>query len=222
MAAQLSHIAHIAGAGDPQPVAPLSQRLWDLSFERLLPWQLDESVFVEFGTFDRALPFMQEHYGEIFGAGESGFLVEPMTEPKRRFCAEMDVFVFRAESETVGVILGHPTDWSSYYLRSAAFVRDYRGRGLMQRFAEHCWPLLREAGVDRIEAEVSTSNAPLLALQIKDGFVPTSMVTSERWGALLRMTRFLGPECKEVFRRQFSTMPLRTVEFDPKKNRSRS
>jgi GNAT superfamily N-acetyltransferase len=205
-----------------QSLPPLSLRLWDLDWNRHLPLQLDEGVSVEFGTFDKALPFMQEHYGEIFGTPESLFLVEPMTEAKRRFCAEMDSFLFRAEGRTVGILLAHPTDWSTYYVRTTAFVEEYRGRGFMRMFLVHFWAALRAAGVARVESEASPANIPVLSLQMKEGFVVTSAGSSERWGATVRLTKFLSPEPENVFRRQFCSMPTRTTAFEPKPDRSRS
>jgi RimJ/RimL family protein N-acetyltransferase len=199
---------------------PLSLRLWDIDWRPLFPQKLDEGVMVEWATFDAALPFIRENYGEIFGPEESAFLSEAPTEAKRRFCAEMDVFLFRAEGRTVGLHLAHPSDWSTYYLRSAAFVKEYRARGLMQAFAERFWPVLEQAGVARLEVEVNSSNLPSIALMTKVGFSVTSMTTSERWGALVRLTKFLRPECKDVFRRQFCCMPSRTTDFDPKRDRS--
>lgn len=213
----------LSTATTPQPLAPLSLRLWDLDWNRKLPWQLDDAVSVESGSFDQALPFMQEHYGEIFGGTEeSRFLVEPMSEAKRRFCSELDIFLFRADGRAVGILMGHPTDWSTYYIRSTAFIEEYRARGLMRIFLVPFWKALRDAGVDRVESEVSPTNKPTLALQMKEGFIVTSAGMSERWGAVLRLTKYLSSEPERVFARQFCSMPTRTTSFDPQRDRSRS
>src|SRR5688572_8854292 len=115
----------------------LSQRLWDLDWSRILPWQVDDEVTIEHATFDDASPFIHAHYAAIFGSSDGRFVAEPMTPAKRRFCSEMDFFVFRSklreleqpgEGGIVGVFSAHPTDWSTYYMRSAAYLRKYRGR----------------------------------------------------------------------------------------------
>jgi acetyltransferase (GNAT) family protein len=209
-------------AAPRQPPVPLSMRLWGLDWSRILPWTIDDAVSVDPGSFEQALPFMQEHYGEIFGGGEGRFLAEPMTEAKRRFCAEMDILFFRANGAAVGIFIGHPTDWSTYYIRSTAFIEEYRARGLMRIFLVAFWRTLREAGVARVESDVSPSNQPTLALQMKEGFVVTGAGTSERWGSILRLTKFLSPESEEVFARQFCSMPDRTIKFDHHQARSRS
>jgi len=81
---------------------------------------------------------------------------------------------------------------------------------------------LRAAGVARVETEASVVNVPVIALQLKEGFVITAHESSERWGALVRLTKFLSPEPDRVFRRQFCAMPERTTGLDPKGERSRS
>jgi hypothetical protein len=197
-----------------------SRRLWGLDWSRRLPWQLDD-VTVEWGSIDEALPFVAERYAEIFGADDGRFFAEPMSEAKRRYCAESDVFLFRADGETVGLVLAHPTDWSTYYVRSTALLAEYRARGILPRFLEHFYGPLREAGVERIESDCSPSNQPVVRLHTSEGFMATGSWNSDRWGALLRMTKFLRAESEKVFVRQFCTTPVRTG-LHPKKDRSRS
>jgi hypothetical protein len=187
-----------------------------------LPWQLDDGLSAELGSFEKAQPFIQEHYGHIFGGDETPFFHEPMTEAKRRFFSEMDFFLFRADRKTVGVLMAHPSDWSTYYVRSTAILEEYRRRGFMRSFLVPFWAALRAAGVARVETEASVVNVPVIALQLKEGFVITSHESSERWGAMVRLTKFLSPHPDRVFRRQFCCMPERTTGFDPKRERSRS
>jgi hypothetical protein len=183
---------------------PLSSRLWDLKWKKVLPWMF-EDVAVEPITFDDAIPFMEKHYPRIFNSqsGEGRFLSDPLTETKRRFGAEMDVFQFRAPEGVVGVIMGHPTDWSTYYFRSAAFLAEYRDRRLASRFLERLCAPLREVGVERIEAECSPANMPMTRLFLAHGFMTTATVNSERWGTMLRFTKFLREEGEAVFLRQY-------------------
>ncbi len=187
----------------------LSRRLWGLDWGRLLPWQLTDDVRVVCGTFDDAVPFIRDHYQEdsFFGAPDGRFLAEPMTEAKRRFCAEMDVFLFMSGSRLVGLLVGHPSDWSTYYLRNAALLPAYRGRRIVQRCYAHLYTVLRGAGVARMEGDIPPTNAANLNLHLGEGFIVTSSGTSERWGALLHVTKFLGRDSEAVFQRQFSAMP---------------
>jgi len=191
--------------------ASLSKKLWDLDWSRILPWTFEE-VTVEAGTFEEALPFIAENYARIFGTedGQARFLVEPMTPAKRRFGLEMDVFLFRVEGKTIGVVMAHPSDWSTYYLRSAAYLPEYRGRHLVQGFAEGICEPLRSAGVVRIESDVTPTNEPMMRAHLKQGFVVSSMTSSERWGMVVRLTKFLQDEAEAVFVRQFCGMAVKS------------
>jgi hypothetical protein len=202
-----------------RPVS-LSQRLWGLDWERLLPWQIDD-VVVEPGSLEEALPFMRDHYTEIFSTGDGRFFTEMMSEAKRRFFAEMDIFVLRVATETVGLVMGHPSDWSTYYVRSVALLAEHRARGVFPRFLEHFYGPLRNAGVERIEADASPSNQAVIRLHISQGSIVTATGSSERWGAFVRFTKFLNEEPQNVFNRQFCSMPVRSG-LPLTKDRSRS
>src|SRR5688572_5210779 len=125
---------------------PLSQRLWGLDWSKHTPWQFDDVTVVS-ARFEDALPFVDEHYAQIFGTAERGFLSEAMTEAKQRFCSLCDVFLFQARGKTVGVLTSNPGDWSTYYMRSCAVLPEYRDRGLMAGVCIAMEEPLRSVGV---------------------------------------------------------------------------
>jgi hypothetical protein len=193
--------------GEP---ATLSRRLWDLEWQRVLPWTFEE-VAVESATFEEALPFIEEHYPSIFGTngGEARFLASPMNEAKRRFCDESDVFLFRVGRRAVGLLLANPVDWSTYYMRSVAILPELRERRLLTRFVERSYEPLRKVGVERIEGECSPANVAMMRMLVGQGFLVTSTANSERWGSTVRFTKFLREDNEAVFLRQFSNLPLK-------------
>jgi ribosomal protein S18 acetylase RimI-like enzyme len=182
----------------------MSARLWDIRWKKLFPRRFDE-VTASAVTFDEALPFVMQHYARIFGTqgSDARFLADPLTETKRRFCGEMDVFRYSAPEGVVGVIMGHPTDWSTYYIRSAAFLPEYRNRHFGSSFLDTIYEPLRQAGCERIEVETSPANMPMVRIMSSQGFFVTSTVSSERWGYMLRFTKFLKSEAEVAFRRQY-------------------
>jgi hypothetical protein len=186
----------------------LSRQLWGLDWNRLTPWKFDD-VDVEMGTIADALPFMAEHYGGIFGSGDEAarFLHEPMTPAKMRFSELSDVFLFRSEQRLFGIMLAHPTDWTTYYIRSTAFLPEFRNKKVMMRFVHTMCEHLRGAGVRRLETEVSPSNQATQHAQMSDGWMVTGTVTSERWGAMLRWTKYLHEDARSTFLRQFCITP---------------
>jgi RimJ/RimL family protein N-acetyltransferase len=189
----------------------LSQRWWGLDWRDVLPFHFDDAR-AEFATMADVLPFVSEHYPAIFGAKdiESRFLESPMTEAKRRFFAEMDCFLFRVEGHVAGVFMAHPWDWNSYYLRSTGILPQYRERHLMTHFFDRLDEPLRSVGVERIEAEVSPANTPIIRVLAGNGYIVTGQVASERWGLLLRYTKFLSQGANAVFRRQYTATQIAT------------
>jgi hypothetical protein len=184
----------------------LSMRMWDLDWRVQLPWNFDD-VIVECGTLEEVLPFVQEHYPSIFGVEQDRFFVEAMTEAKLRFWREMDLFVFRSEGAIIGIAAAHPTDWSTYYVRTLALLPEYRERRVTTGFAQRLRETLRQAGVARWEAECSPANPAMIRLFVREGLLVTATVTSERWGSMLRFTKFIEPEAERTFRKQFVYVP---------------
>lgn len=210
--------------GEVLPPGPsnASRRLLGLDWSATLPWTFDD-ITVDLGTFEAdAMPFMATHYGEIFGMSDPStarFLVEPMTPSKLRFGAEMDVFVFRDAGTPIGLIVAHPTDWSTYYVRTAALLRDYRRKHLIVRYMDHIIEPLQRAGVARLETDVAPTNAPMVGFHIDKGFIVSSTSTSDRWGMTLRFTKFLREEAEQVFVRQFCAMAVKPPKPQPPNSR---
>jgi hypothetical protein len=187
----------------------MSQRLWNLDWRSVLPWHFDDGR-ADFATPEEALPFIQEHYAAIFGQNEleGRFLPSPTTEAKRRFFQEMDYFILRVGDRDAGILMGHPSDWTSYYVRSAALLPAFRDRHLLTQFGLRICEPLRAAGVERIEAECSPANVPMARLLTGQGYLVTGSVTSERWGVVLRYTKFLSEDASAAFMRQYTAMPF--------------
>ncbi len=188
------------------PRQTLSERWWDLDWRHHAPWSFD-GIWAEAATFEEVMPFMAEHYPTIFADGGDRFLDSPFTEKKKRFCEELDWFVFRDGERVAGICAGHPTDWSTYYLRTAALLPEYRGRGLVPRLYEKFWAPLARLGIERVEGDVSPGNTPMLHMLMGLGFLVNAAVNSERWGAMLHVTKFLSPKAESVFMRQFCCVP---------------
>lgn len=187
----------------------MAMRLWSLDWSAHLPWHFDDGR-AEVATVADALPFVREHYPSIFGLPEGcgHFLPSPMTEAKRRFFEEMDFFFVRVEDRTAGVVMGHPSDWNSYYVRSAAMLPEFRERRVMTQFSERLYEPLRAAGVERLEAECSPANTPMARILNGQGFLVTATINSERWGVMLRYTKFLLEDAQAAFMRQYTAMPI--------------
>ena len=190
-------------AAVPGPI-PTSARWLDLDWRRHLPWRIGH-VDVVHGTADHALAFIGAHYGALFdtAADEDRWLREPMTAAKRRFLDDADVFVFRDGDRTVGIQIAQPTDWSTYYLRSTALLPAYQAHDLATDLCLRMMAPLRDAGVTRLECETAPTNTACMRAVIRLGFVPTATHNTDRWGTLVRFTRYLDDSADEIFRAQY-------------------
>lgn len=189
--------------------ASMSERLWGLDWQSVLPWTFEE-VRVEWSTLAEVDDFISELYPKTFNV-ERQWLREGSTEAKRRFGEEMDVFAFRTDEKIVGVVAGHPTDWSTYYWRTAAVLPEYRERRLLTRFTERVGGPLRDVGVARMEVDTSPANRPMVRLFCSHGYIVTSTISSERWGISLRFTKFLDEEAERIYAAQFLDIPKTTT-----------
>ncbi len=188
----------------------MSRRLWDLDWAAELPWEV-QGVRIETGSAHEMIAFLGDNNAALFPgmATDQRFLREPMSEAKRRWAADMDVFAFYAGDELVGTFMGHPTDWSSYYIRTTAVLPSMRGRRIVPFLIGRLSETLARVGVERIEADVPPTNAPSLGVLSSQDFLVTSVLNSERWGSCLRLTKYLTPGSEKAFVRQFCVFEAR-------------
>jgi hypothetical protein len=185
---------------------PLSEALWGIRWNELLPLDLGAGCTVRPTSFRDAMPFVRRHYARIFeDDGSSPFRNDVLTKAKSRYydlCA--DFFDFTYQGEVIGLLVCDPLDWSTYYIRSAAMLPEHQGRGPIQRFlTTSLFEHLARAGVTRVELDVAPSNLAMLHIATRMRMNPTGTVLTERWGALTRFTRFLSPEAHQTFLEQF-------------------
>jgi hypothetical protein len=189
----------------PRDPVPLSERLWGIRWPELLPHTLDHETAVISSTFEQAQGFIDAHYAAIFeDMGEGRFSRPSEAALKARYYrATGDFFEFKQGGRTVALLIGTPGDWSTYYIRSTAAVRESQGKRLIQRFLPFLFAVLKAAGVERVDAHTSPTNMALLHLLLRLRFNPSGTVLSDRWGALLQFTRFLDEQAERVFIDQF-------------------
>src|SRR5262249_36586756 len=154
------------------------------------------------GSLSSIAAFVAHHAAEIFeeDPSTSRFLPQRMTRAKRRYYELFaDIFEFVEGERTAGVLVGTPVDWSTYYVRFVGTLPEVRGRKPFQAFLPRLLRILGAAGGERVEAETSRSNLAFVHIMNKFAFNVTGTAMSERWGALVRFTKFLDPESEEVF-----------------------
>ena len=189
------------------PDAPKASRLfWGIDWAEWLPRQLtDDGVELHLSCIESAMPFISAHYAEIFEQDleRDRFFSEPFDGAKMRYNQAADVFEIKHAHRTVGLLIGAPSDWSTYYLRTMGVVRAYQGRQLPRCIFPFLFGRLAAAGVRRFEAETSPANLATVLVLTRMRFNITGTILSERWGALLRLTKFLDEGAEDVFLDKF-------------------
>lgn len=182
----------------------LSSLLWGVDWVAHLPIALD-GVTVRLASYDECVPFVRRHYAEIFQEdGSSPFTTARVDPAKERYYRHAgDFFAFELEGEMVGLVIGTPSDWSTYYIRSAAILPAHSGKKTIQSLLPVLFEVLKAAGVERVEADTSPSNLAVITILTRLSFNVTGTVLTDRWGAHVQLTRFLADDREEVFLRQF-------------------
>lgn len=185
----------------------MTERYFGFDWSTVLPWEFD-GFSAELSTPQEVVDFFQGNVEVLFGAPNRHFLNEPMTAAKLRFADEMDTIVLRQEGEIVGCLMGHPTDWSSYYARSFSIMPTARNARMATEFGKRFLAeIVEHTEVRRFEVDTSIGNPAMARMLITLGFIPTMTVTSERWGLMTRYTKFLDTEARTAFSRQFVNAP---------------
>jgi RimJ/RimL family protein N-acetyltransferase len=203
----------------PSPVGtPLSRKVWGLDFTQGLPCVLsNDGIEATAGELDRVLAFMAEQFPSLTEeVGAKSVKPHESTAAAKQWylSSASDLIELRHEGQTVGVLVGAPEDWGSYYVRIFAMSPAYQRPGLIRRFARQClFGPLRAHHVERVVADTSPANLAMTRLFSELRFHVTGHQLSDRWGPLVRYTKFLDPACESAFCARFAgSMPRSSSE----------
>lgn len=192
--------------------AALSELFWGVDLGAGLPRLLSEDgICAERGEIGRIGAFLQDEF-PFFAEEQPGALDERIAATKRWYLsAACDLLELRQDGATVGVMVGAPEDWSTYYLRLFAVSQRCQRRGLTRRFFNECVAEpLQSRGVERVVADTSPANLAMAHTFAEQRFYATGQLLTERWGPMIRYTRFLQPARRDAFTTKFGgTAPPR-------------
>jgi hypothetical protein len=193
----------------PQPNPPLSAQLWGLDLCRELPHVLTpDGITVMPGDLTRIRSFLAQEFpwfGEdSFGAAPNEAIVDAKHWYLESAC---DAIELRHQDRTIGVFVGAPEDWSSYYIRVFAVTQPYQRPALTRGFLRHVFDVLARHHVERASGDGSPANFAMARCVAELHFHVTGHQLSERWGPLVRYTKFLDPACEAAFMRRFAGIP---------------
>lgn len=209
-------------AATPRPLVSLSAKLWGLDLGEGLPRVLShDGITAMPGDLTRVRSFLAAEFPS-FGEetlGASPF--ESIINAKRWYLGSAsDAIELRLADRTIGVLVGAPEDWSSYYIRVFAVIQLYQRPALIRRFGRECvFEPLALHHVERVVADTSPTNLAMARCFSELHFHVTGHQLSDRWGPLVRYTRFLDPACEAAFLKRFAGIaaggPTRTRKEEP-------
>jgi len=183
-----------------------SAQLWGFSLCDELPRRVaSDGVEAVVGDYQHIQRFVDEQYSMFTEEGLGGSPSAFVRESKQAYLSTgCDLIALVHGDQMVGMLVGAPEDWSSYYVRVFALLPAYQRPALTRRFVRECVfePLARH-GVERVVAETSPANLAMSRLLSELGFVVSGNLLTDRWGPLVRYTKFLDPACEAQFQRRF-------------------
>lgn len=186
----------------------LSQTLWGRDFLEHLPLTLSEQkgLVVERGDWQRVGDFLS-WFPEVQEEQQRASMRPEVIAAKRRYMQTFsDLIECRKDGQTVGIFVGNPEDWSTYYCRVLAFHPGYALRPLLRRFARECLERpLAELGVERLVGETGPTHTAMSRWFLDLGFHVTGQRLTDRWGPLTRFTKFLDTSCSKRFAHRYGT-----------------
>jgi len=184
----------------------LSMQFWGCDLSQRLPRTLTEGgTQAVSGDITRIGGFLMQQFAWLAEDARHAAPSDWLSLAKRRYLASAcDLIELRHDGETVGAIVGAPEDWATYYVRFFALAPEFQKPALTRRFAREClFEPLAACGVPRICAETSPANRAMARLFSELSFLATGQQLSDRWGPLVRYTKFLDPACESVFLQRF-------------------
>ena len=131
----------------------------------------EAGISVHTTSFEGALPFIGRALRDPVRERRPRFYEEAMSDAKRRFYAETDVFVFRMEQTDIGIAIGHPSDWATYYMRTRRRFFPRLAVAASSVRSTRAWlELVRAVGAERMEMDASPGNAAMTSMLFRNGF----------------------------------------------------
>ena len=187
----------------------LSEKIWNIDFTPLYKSSLgDPSITLVPGSLAQVKAFFKKYEKEMKRevSGPQFTQADFRASRENYYTYVADIFFFIHQHKEVGIFIGNAIDWTSYYLRYAWIDPAFRGQGVIPNFFSQLASLLKATGVDRIEGDVCPTNAISMQMFNRLGYQVTGYTLSNKWGALVKIVKFL-PETEEtLFQTQFCAL----------------
>jgi hypothetical protein len=153
------------------------------------------------GDLGRIRAFLANEFPTLTEEGLAAAPLDPLlADTKRWYLGQAcDLVEMQKDGETIGAMIGAPEDWSTYYLRIYAVSPRYQRPILTRRFYECMVEPLLACSVQRVVTDTSPTNASAARRLSEMNFHVTGQQLSDRYGPLIRYTKFLDPTAEAAF-----------------------
>jgi len=184
----------------------LTHRLWGFDLCEGLPYEVGQGVVAQRAELSRVRAFLSAEYPSLTEEAIHSALQPGVDSAKRRYLeTACDLIELCHGGQIVGVMVGAPEDWASYYIRIFAVKRSHQRPRLIRGFCrDYLFARLLEHGVQRVVADTSPSNVATSRMLSELQFYVTGQQLSDRWGPLVRYTKFLDRACEKAFLKRFA------------------
>lgn len=176
----------------------------DIPWHEYLPITLKNGYEIHSGSFEEVKMFAQSHFQQIYSP------IDPKTQyrwgedhPNKKSFYEnfAEIFLFKKGAEIIGFHVINLTDWSTVYHRNVSISKKHQNKQLWQLWFACLIEILKAHQIHRVECDVSPGNTKKVHVLNKMGFRVTGFNTSERWGAVMKFTKFLNSEYENLFQK---------------------
>lgn len=192
-----------------------TEKILGFEWNDFFPIQVSDEISITTATYGEVGRFAKKY--PLQHPGDSRFLAENCLARDRFYLIFADFFKFSLEGQLAGVLVGTLADWSTYYIRYVQISPELRGEGLYQNLVQRLIQILGNHGVNRIEVDVSPTNLVHVHVLNKLGFNAVGLSATDRWGMLVKYSKFINSESQNVFTNQFCLNLRPQTEEDLKK-----
>lgn len=111
-------------------------------------------------------------------------------------------FLIKSKGKVVGWVQGEMDDFETFYMRNTGILPGHQSKGVYKAFLEVFEKYIFKLGYTRISSQHSPTNATVLSLKLKAGFVIVGQETHERWGVLVKLVKFSSKKRKDFYLKQ--------------------
>lgn len=186
----------------------LSELIWGVNWKNYLPCSLGSSDYkLVFTDSKEFFKLKKSELSFLITSEETTdqFLKEINKVEKNNYLENVsDFFIIKKNQVIVGLVICELMDWSTYYLRYIFLDPNHRGQELTKSFVIFIEKILSNFNVDKLVCEISPINSAQIIRMSELGFICTGNTLSERFGTLIKFTKFLKPDPLKVFGQQFT------------------